>query len=64
MAECSGLGIWRFRGGIGKLGENVWMMTWKCFFAPVMDGLGICRGTSYGQTSNPSFTWKKWAFSK
>ena len=20
----------RCRGGIGRLGENVWMMTWKC----------------------------------
>ena len=25
---------------------------------------GICGGTSYGQTSNPSLEWKKWMFSK
>ena len=25
---------------------------------------GICEGTSYGQTSNPSLAWKKWMFSK
>ena len=23
-----------FRGGIGRLGESVWMMTWKCFLHP------------------------------
>ena len=25
---------------------------------------GIWGGTSYGQTCNPSFLWKKWTFSK
>ena len=25
---------------------------------------GICGGTSYGQTSNPTLAWRKWTFSK
>ena len=43
----------------------VWIMTWKCLVY-ILNGLylGMCGGTSYGQTSNPSIAWKKWTFSK
>ena len=56
---------WDVRGGVGRFGKNVWMMTWKCLVT-YLNGRysGICGGTSYGQTSNPSLAWKKWTFSK
>ena len=51
------------RGGKGRLGKSVWMMTCKCFVY-ILNGRysGMCGGTSYGQTSNPSVAWKKWTF--
>ena len=53
------------RGGKRRLGKSVWMMTWKCLVY-ILNGQysGMCEGTSYGQTSNPSVAWKKWTFSK
>ena len=53
------------RGGIGRLGKSVWMMTWRCLVT-ILNGRhsGMCGGTSYGQTSNPSVVWKNWTFSK
>ena len=54
---------WDVGGGIGRLGENVWMMIWKCLVCGLSGQFsGICGGTSYGQTSNPSLAWKKWSF--
>ena len=51
--------------GIGRLGKNMWMKTWKCLVY-ILDGWysGMCGGTSYGQMSNPSKAWKEWTFSK
>ena len=61
---------WRWRGrdvrgGKGRLGMNVWRMIWRCLVY-ILNGWfsGICGGTSYGQTFNPSVAWKKWTFSK
>ena len=51
------------RGGIGRLGKNVWMMTWTCLVY-ILNGQnsGMCGGTSYQQTTNRSVAWKKWKF--
>ena len=56
---------WDVRGGKRRLGKNVWIMTWKCLVY-ILNGRysGMCGGTLYGQTSNPSVAWKKWTFSK
>ena len=53
--------LFTFDVGAGCKGKNkktcksVWMMTWKCLVY-ILNGRysGICGGTSYGQTSNPS----------
>ena len=44
---------------------EVWMMTWMCLVY-ILNGQysGMCGGTSYGETSNPSVAWKKGKFSK
>ena len=49
----------------GRLGKNVWIKIWKCLVY-ILNGRysGMCGGTSYGQTSNPSIAWKKSTFSK
>ena len=58
-------GVWRWQGrnvrrGKGRFGKNVWMRTWKCLVYILNRRYsGICGGTSYGQTSNPSVACKK-----
>ena len=59
--RCRPVEMWRWQGwdvgrGIGRLGMNVWRMIWKCLVY-ILNGRrysGMCGGTSYGQTSNPS----------
>ena len=47
------------------IGENVWRMTRKCLVCGLSEQYsGICGGTSYGQTPDPSLAWRKCAFSK
>ena len=70
MIEYRPIERWSWQGrdvrrGIGRLGKSMWMMTRKCLVY-ILNGRnsGMCRGTSYGQMSNPSVAWKKWTFSK
>ena len=54
---------WDVRGGIERLGRNVWIRTWNCLVCgPSGQFSGMCGGTSYGQTSKPSLAWKKCCF--
>ena len=56
MIGCWPIEIWKWQGwgvgvGTGRLGENVWMMTWKCLVCNLNRQCSrICGGTSYGQT--------------
>ena len=54
---------WDVRGGIGRHGRNVWVMTWKGLVcSQSREFSGICGGTSYGETSNQGLALKKWRF--
>ena len=53
----------RCKGIIGRLGKCVDDDMKVLGLHPECNS-GMCGGTSYGETSNPSVAWKKWTFSK